>query len=342
MDTVTQMLFGATVAQAGFRRRLGRRAIVAGAAIGLIPDLDVVVGWMGDTFDTWAWHRGPTHSVFFGLAAGLLLGALIGWWRRDRAGPEESARVWGYLALLVLLTHVLIDLPTSYGTQMLWPLSDYRFAWDGLGIIDPTYSLALAAALVVGAVVTRRPRLAQDAAFAAIVFIGLWTLGGLAINGTMEDRVRAQEGPGVVVDAYPTLFQPFYRRLVVQTPEAVRVGYQTVLVDGPVDWQVFPRQDATPAVRVVRESPRGALFAWFAMGQVYWTADPLGDGTTRVRGYDLRYGLPGDSTLGFWGVEALVRDGQLVGPVTDFRQRPDADGARVAAFLATALGLATE
>ena len=37
MDTVTQMLFGATVAQAGFRRRLGRKAMVAGALIPLIP-----------------------------------------------------------------------------------------------------------------------------------------------------------------------------------------------------------------------------------------------------------------------------------------------------------------
>lgn len=47
MDTVTQMLFGATVAQAGFRCRLGRKAMVAGAALGLIPDLDVAVGWIG-------------------------------------------------------------------------------------------------------------------------------------------------------------------------------------------------------------------------------------------------------------------------------------------------------
>jgi hypothetical protein len=37
MDTVTQMLLGATVAQAGFRRRFGRRALAVGAAVASFP-----------------------------------------------------------------------------------------------------------------------------------------------------------------------------------------------------------------------------------------------------------------------------------------------------------------
>ncbi len=338
MDTVTQMLLGATVAQAGFRRRLGRRAMVAGAAVALVPDLDVVVGWAGDTFDVWAWHRVPTHSILFGLVFGGVFGGLIWLWRRGRApGPDETARSWVYLAVLALLTHVLIDLPTSYGTVALWPLTDFRFAWDGLGIIDVVYSLALVVALVVGVVVKKRPRLAQDVAFAALLFVGAWTMGGMAINGLTEAQVRAEVGPGAQVDAYPTLFQPFYRRVVVQTPDAVLVGYRSILGGTPSEWRSFPRQN-DPAIDMVRRTKEGNLLSWFAMNEVYWTATPTGDGATRVRGYDLRYGMAGESTLGFWGIQADVRNGRVDGPVTDFRQRPSADVAGVLSFLATALG----
>ena len=42
MDTVTQGLLGAVIGQAGFRHRLGRRALLFGAACGLAPDLDML------------------------------------------------------------------------------------------------------------------------------------------------------------------------------------------------------------------------------------------------------------------------------------------------------------
>lgn len=344
MDTVTQMLFGATVAQAGFRRRLGRRAMLAGAAVALVPDLDVAVGWVGDTFDVWAWHRVPTHSIVFGLLAGPLLGWLAWRWRRTRRLEEaETARAWTWLAMLALLTHILIDLPTSYGTVALWPLTDFRFAWDGLGIIDVVYSLSLIVALAVGVLVKERPRLAQGAAFAAIVFIGAWTLGGLAINGKVEASARAELPPATVVHAYPTLFQPFYRRVVAETAEADLIGFRSVLGAGPIQWQRFPRQD-DPAIEVVKATERGRLFSWFAMDRVHWTVAPArqegGQGAVRVRGYDTRYGLPGDSVLGFWGVEALVRDGAVVGEVKAFRQRPAANGDSLTRFLASAFGQA--
>jgi inner membrane protein len=84
MDTITQMLFGATVAQVGFRRRLGRRAIAAGALVALVPDLDIAAGWIGGPFVNWVHHRGLTHSILFGPVAGILFGWLI-WPAEDPA-----------------------------------------------------------------------------------------------------------------------------------------------------------------------------------------------------------------------------------------------------------------
>jgi inner membrane protein len=313
MDTVTQMLFGATVAQAGFRAKLGPKALLAGAVLGLVPDLDVAVGWIGGPFASWQHHRGLTHSLPFGPLVGPVIGwGLWRWHRRSRqpgALPPDALRAWQWLAMLVLFTHPLIDLFTSYGTQLLWPLTDTRFAINALPIIDPVYSAVLMLALVAGSL-RRRPRLAQDIAAAALLFIGLYSLGGWAFNAHIERVAREDFGRAADVSAYPLLFQPYYRRVVALTPEAAHVGYYSVLNPRTIAWQALPTAGG-PEVDAVRTAPEGRLLQWFAMDKVLWTARPDGMGTV-IEGTDLRYGMPGSTNRGAWGIRARVGTDQRV------------------------------
>lgn len=68
MDSITQAALGATIAAAGFERRLGRKSLVFGAAVGTLPDLDIIARIGGE----WAMlihHRGVTHGILFALLA---------------------------------------------------------------------------------------------------------------------------------------------------------------------------------------------------------------------------------------------------------------------------------
>ena len=38
-------------------------------------------------------------------------------------------------------THGLLDSCTSYGTQLFWPFSDVRVAWDTMSIVDPLFTV---------------------------------------------------------------------------------------------------------------------------------------------------------------------------------------------------------
>ena len=44
MDLITQGILGAAIGQVGFQRSLGRKALVYGAVIGMLPDADILVG----------------------------------------------------------------------------------------------------------------------------------------------------------------------------------------------------------------------------------------------------------------------------------------------------------
>jgi inner membrane protein len=174
--------------------------------------------------------------------------------------------------------------------------------------------------------VRRRAALAQAAAGAALIFIALYTLGAWAINERVEAIARAEiDGPADVT-AYPTLFQPVLRRVVVEVPDAVLVGFHSVLGSGPIVWERFERMDS-PAIDAVADTPEARIFRWFSMDNLYWRAKPASDDIL-VQALDYRYGLPGRSALGFWGIQAIVgEDGEIKGKVETFRTPRDTSNA---------------
>jgi inner membrane protein len=342
MDSITQMLFGATVAQAGFRRRLGRKALIVGAVIASIPDFDVVAAWIGGRFAEWEHHRGLTHSLFFGPVVGPLIGWLIWRFERWRAGIQpddrDRLRAWIWLSILALVTHPLIDLFTSYGTQLLWPVATTRFAIDSMPIIEPVYSAALVIALIIGSRSRVRPASAQDAAGVALLFIVLYSFGGWALNQRIERVAAADFGRTAQVSAYPLLFQPYYRRVVAITPEAAHVGYHSVLNPKPIAWQTYPI-DTSEAVAAIRRTREAGIFEWFSMNKVLWRTTPDGHGGTRVEATDLRYGMIGPTDAGQWGIRAVVDSSNTVnGAIQPFNVPRDASGAALRRYWADVTG----
>jgi inner membrane protein len=153
MDSLTQAVLGAAVGEAALGRRVGSRAALWGAILGTLPDLDILYPF-ADPVSAFTWHRGPSHSIFV-LAA---LTPLVVWLIL-KLHPETSGNRLGWyrLVLLVFGTHVLLDSFTVYGTQALWPLPVEPIGWATIFIIDPLYTLPLAAG-VLGALLLRRDR----------------------------------------------------------------------------------------------------------------------------------------------------------------------------------------
>jgi len=72
MDSLTQIVLGASVAELTLGKKIGNRAVLWGAIAGTIPDLDTLTSFMVDDITANEWHRGFTHSIFFCLIASPL------------------------------------------------------------------------------------------------------------------------------------------------------------------------------------------------------------------------------------------------------------------------------
>lgn len=332
MDSLTHVLFGATLAQTGFRQRLGRRAVAATIAITSLPDLDVAFGWASGRFAEWQHHRGFTHSLLFAPVAGPLIGWTIDRFERWRARPlpgeaidGERLRWWIWLSVIALLSHPVLDVFTSYGTQLLWPLTDARFAVDAVAIIDPVYSLIpLAFALIYGAL---RPDAAKRVGLKVFAFMAAYVMGAAVLNDQIEKIARADFGRPAEIRAFPLLFQPYFRRVVAITPEAAHIGYYSLINPKPIAWETHPNGKGV-AVEAVRRTREAKLFEWFSMDKVLWRATPDADGRTRVEATDLRYGMKGETNLGQWGIRAIVDgNGTPVGKPEPFSLPRDASEA---------------
>ncbi len=318
MDLVTQGLLGAAVGQAGFQKSLGRRALGWGAVIGMLPDLDVIVKVSSNPFAEILHHRGITHSLWFGPVVGPLQGYLL-WRVYTYKGKQDSLSAWVGLAVWSLLTHPLLDLFTVYGTHLLAPFSSHRFSIPAVPIIDPFYSLTLLAAVLIGLCFPARIRTSTLSAAVALVLTTGYLFLGWAQNEKAEYLCRLQlekEAPNQVmfksVRAYTTMFQIFWRRVVVEDELSTRVGFISTWSPKPIQWTTFEHSRDLPCRYFLKDS-KVAIFTWFTSQHYFIHYDPL---TAYVTLVDTRFGFPGATALGLWGIKFPINQkGERTGPI---------------------------
>ena len=138
MDSLTHIVLGAAIGEAVLGKKIGRKAMLVGALADTIPDFDVFASPCFTDAQQLLVHRGITHSFFFILLAAPLFGWLFNKWFKK---SDVSWKRWTWLFFLGMLTHVLLDSLTSYGTGWFEPFSSYRVSFNTIFVADPFYTL---------------------------------------------------------------------------------------------------------------------------------------------------------------------------------------------------------
>ncbi len=226
MDSISQIVLGASIAHITLGEKLGKRALMLGAVVGTLPDLDVLVPY-ADAIESFTYHRSWSHSLFLLTLFSFPLAWLC---KRLISKADMPYSRWWLAMWLVLFTHPLLDGFTVYGTQIWWPLSTPPTAWGSVFIIDPIYTVPL----VVGvAIAWRRHWLhARPVVVAGLListtYLG-WTLFAQHITRQKVTATLAQNA----IEANHVLIAPFpfslLWRVVVITDNHYLEGYSSLL-----------------------------------------------------------------------------------------------------------------
>jgi inner membrane protein len=140
MDPLTHGLVGAAASQtAASEKSHFIPASIAGFIAAMMADLDIFIHSPGDPLFNIEVHRQFTHALIFIPVGALVAAGLLWWFFKSRLTFKRL-----YLYCFVAYgTSGLLDAFTSYGTQLLWPFLDTRFAWNLISVVDPLLTAGL-------------------------------------------------------------------------------------------------------------------------------------------------------------------------------------------------------
>jgi len=176
MDNLTHAALGLSVGVVVAKRGGSLPAAAVAALLAAeAPDLDVFIRNADDPLVSFRWHRHFTHSFAF-MPVWAVLSAFItvGFFRWINQ-PWIPWRSLLLPAFAGVLTHLLCDGCTSYGTMLLWPINDIRYAWDCLPIVDLFATLPLVVMTIVALKLGSKKWASYGLAwFTCYALLGVW------------------------------------------------------------------------------------------------------------------------------------------------------------------------
>jgi len=299
MDPLTQGVLGASLSQSVSKKS---HLVIAGA-FGLLaamaPDLDVLIRSQSDPLLFLEYHRQFTHSLLF-IPIGSLICALVLHYLFGKRFGLSFKQSWLYSAL-GYSTHALLDTCTSYGTQLLWPLTNERYAWNLVSVIDPAFTLPILILLILATI-------KRNSWFARVAF--LWALTYPMLGMIQRDRAevagwqlaKERQHTPIRLEAKPSFANILVWKVVYETDglyhvDAVRVGTSVKTYPGESIEKLDVSRDfpwLNPNSQQVKDIER---FHHFSNG--FLAQDPDDD----LSIIDVRYSIVPNQLKALWSIE---------------------------------------
>lgn len=274
------------------------RAGVLGLFAGLVPDLDILIRSSSDPMLFLEYHRQFTHSLVFipigGLLCALLYCAVLRKWDR-----RSFLQAWLFCTL-GYGTHGMLDAFTSYGTQLLWPFSDLRVAFNIVSVVDPLFTLPVVI-LVILAARRRRPVFAGAALAWAALYLGVGYVQKERTIMVGQALAASRGHVPVRIDVKPSFANLVVWRIIYETGDAffvdaVRMGGSPRVFEGTAIPKLDVARDfpnLNPQSQQARDIER---FRHFSDGFI--AVDPRAPN----RIIDVRYSMVPNEVEGLWSI----------------------------------------
>ena len=298
MDPISQGVLGATVPQAISNKKTIGAAGLFGWLSGMAPDLDALIRSDTDPLLYLEFHRQFTHSLFF-IPFGGFLCAVFFYYLLGKRWQLSFKRTYLFCTL-GYATHGLLDACTSYGTQLLWPITNERFAWNTISIIDPIFTLPLVILIIIASV-KKQPAFAKAALVWVLTYQCLGFYQNYRVQQVGESIAQVRGHQPIRIEVKPSFANIVLWKVIYEVAD----GYYTDAVRAGLTTRIYPGQ-YTPKLDIERDLPwldktsqqaeDLERFRWFSKDFLAL------DANNPVRVMDMRYSLVPNEADGMWSI----------------------------------------
>ena len=286
MDSLTQAALGAAIGEAALGKKLGWKGAALGAMIATIPDLDVVFYLFYNKFDMLSIHRGYSHSILFSIIGAFLISYVL---RHVKWTMHVSdIRIWIF-TWLTLITHMLLDAFTTYGTQLYLPFSNNRVGFDSINVVDPIYTVPLLIGLLFSLVICKNKPSRRIYNYFGLAISTIYLMGTLGmkkyVKAEFADKLNQENISYNSLLTVPVGIANIHWFGVAKTDKQLLLQKYSILNDEIPPFQVFPINEHL----LDKLKPELAdKMRWFAKG--YYTVVEHND---KIRIYNLQVDMRG-------------------------------------------------
>ena len=299
MDPLSQGVVGVVAAQQTSKRKHLLIASILGFFSGMSADLDIFIKSSQDPLFSLEFHRQFTHSILF-MPFGGLICALFFYYLFLQKKDISFKQTYIY-STLGYATHGLLDACTTYGTQLFWPFTNDRIAWNTISIIDPLFTLPILF-LILFAVIKNNKKYSYVALSWVLIYS---SLGFIQKNRAIEVGKKLAQSRGhevIKIEAKPSFANIIVWKTIYTTQthyyiDAVRAGLNTRVIEG-VKIGKFNIQKSFPWLDPQSQQAKDIeRFRWFSNGYIAISHN----NPNHI--IDIRYSMLPNEGHGLWGIE---------------------------------------
>ena len=298
MDPITQGALGASLPQSLTKKPAKHFSIlIIGWLSGMAPDLDVFIRSSVDPLLFLKYHRQFTHSLIF-IPIGALLCSLLFFPFFKRTFTFKEIYLYSFLGYL---THGLIDSCTSYRTQLFWPFSNMRVAWNNISIVDPLFTFPILGLIFWGAFKNRAFFARVAVTYALLyLFLGLFQnyrarMSALNLAHKRGHKVQSVSAKLSIANLF--LWKTIYKHEGRFYVDAIHNFGHTKIYEGQSIPELNLKRDFPQIKKDTQQWKDIKRFSWFSMG--YVAKDPKKENFIM----DVRYSMLPNSIRPLWGIK---------------------------------------
>tara|TARA_Y100000389_G_C17469438_1_gene528940 strand:+ start:6657 stop:7664 length:1008 start_codon:yes stop_codon:yes gene_type:complete len=298
MDPLTQGIVGTTAVHACSKKRNIILAGFIGFLSGMAPDIDIFIRSGSDPLLFLEYHRQFTHSLIF-IPVGGFVCALIFYYSFTKRMNLSFKNTYIF-STIGYGTHGIIDTCTTYGTQLYWPFSNERLAWNTISVIDPLFTIPV----IILCILTIAKK---NKTFSYYALAWMFIYQGIAFNQKhrAEDIIyeyALSQGHNVqTIEAKPSfgnivVWKVIYTDNKYFYVNAVRLGISNSIIKGERIKKLIISEDFPWLFMDSQQAKDLERFKWFS--NEYLAVD---EGDKNII-YDIRFSAIPNETEGLWGI----------------------------------------